>query len=195
MNLRKDTCAKLTHYLKLDFLDYLSNVGKKRRQVDTTLLYIRGWGGPRTGVEKFMENLIPNFQNLVIKEKIFTIFQPQNYLQIFAILTYFIFWSAKKFLSLFQKKYSEKLKISIFLSYSKIKNSILTKTGFAGAEVKNRSIFTAPNVVHRHKKKKTHIIFMMTRKKRFSVDVHLEFKIKTKYVNSNKDDGMFSAKN
>ncbi|KAE9521400.1 hypothetical protein AGLY_018222 [Aphis glycines] len=36
-----------------------------------------------------MENLVPNFQNLVIKEKIFTIFQPQNYLQIFAILTYF----------------------------------------------------------------------------------------------------------
>ncbi|KAE9537388.1 hypothetical protein AGLY_006411 [Aphis glycines] len=58
----------------------------------------------------------------------FTIFQPQNYLQFFAILTYF---SAKKFLSLFKKKYSEKLKISIFLSYSKIKNSILTKTGFA----------------------------------------------------------------
>ncbi|KAE9536929.1 hypothetical protein AGLY_006736 [Aphis glycines] len=29
---------------------------------------------------------------------------------------------------------------------------------FKGAEVKNRSIFTAPNVVDRHKKKKTHII-------------------------------------
>ncbi|KAE9525894.1 hypothetical protein AGLY_013943 [Aphis glycines] len=39
--------------------------------------------------EKFMENLVPNFQNLVIKEKFFTIFQPQSYLQIFAILTYF----------------------------------------------------------------------------------------------------------
>ncbi|KAE9533992.1 hypothetical protein AGLY_008728 [Aphis glycines] len=39
--------------------------------------------------EKFMENLVPNFQNLVIKEKNFTIFQPQNYLQMFAILTYF----------------------------------------------------------------------------------------------------------
>ncbi|KAE9544840.1 hypothetical protein AGLY_000382 [Aphis glycines] len=39
--------------------------------------------------EKFMENLVPNFQNLVIKAKIFTIFQPQNDLQIFAILTYF----------------------------------------------------------------------------------------------------------
>ncbi|KAE9522202.1 hypothetical protein AGLY_017462 [Aphis glycines] len=39
--------------------------------------------------EKFMENLVPNFQNLAIKEKNFTIFQPQNYLQIFAILTYF----------------------------------------------------------------------------------------------------------
>ncbi|KAE9526270.1 hypothetical protein AGLY_013901 [Aphis glycines] len=39
--------------------------------------------------EKFMENLVTNFQNLVIKEKNFTIFQPQNYLQIFAILTYF----------------------------------------------------------------------------------------------------------
>ncbi|KAE9544089.1 hypothetical protein AGLY_001778 [Aphis glycines] len=39
--------------------------------------------------EKFMENLVPNFQNLVIKEKNFTIVQPQNYLQIFAILTYF----------------------------------------------------------------------------------------------------------
>ncbi|KAE9532816.1 hypothetical protein AGLY_009897 [Aphis glycines] len=101
------------------------------------------------------------FSKLSYKRKIFTIFQPQNYLQIFAILTYFIFWSAKKFLSLFKKKYLEKLKISIFLSYSKIKNSILTKTGFAGAEVKNRSIFTAPNVVDKHKekqKKKTHII-------------------------------------
>ncbi|KAF0712175.1 Uncharacterized protein FWK35_00031748 [Aphis craccivora] len=37
-----------------------------------------------------MEILVPNFQNLVIKEKNFTIFQPQNYLQIFAILTYFV---------------------------------------------------------------------------------------------------------
>ncbi|KAE9526229.1 hypothetical protein AGLY_013860 [Aphis glycines] len=42
------------------------------------------------------------------------------------------------------------------LSYSKIKNSILTKTGFAGAEVKNRSNFTAPNVVDRHKKNTHH---------------------------------------
>jgi len=40
--------------------------------------------------EKLMENLVPNFKNLVIKEKIFTIFQPLNYLQIFAILTYFV---------------------------------------------------------------------------------------------------------
>ncbi|KAF0751671.1 Uncharacterized protein FWK35_00010004 [Aphis craccivora] len=39
--------------------------------------------------EKFMENLVSNFQNLIIKEKNFTIFQPQNYSQIFAILTYF----------------------------------------------------------------------------------------------------------
>ncbi|KAE9526715.1 hypothetical protein AGLY_013363 [Aphis glycines] len=59
--------------------------------------------------KKFMKNLVPNFQNLVIKEKIFTIFQPQNYLQIFAILTYFIFWSAKKFLSLFKKKILRKI--------------------------------------------------------------------------------------
>ncbi|KAF0692852.1 Uncharacterized protein FWK35_00038034 [Aphis craccivora] len=28
-----------------------------------------------------MENPVPNFQNLVIKEKNFTIFQPQNYLK------------------------------------------------------------------------------------------------------------------
>ncbi|KAE9522734.1 hypothetical protein AGLY_016843 [Aphis glycines] len=34
--------------------------------------------------EKFIENLVPNFQNLIIKEKNVTIFQPQNYLQIFA---------------------------------------------------------------------------------------------------------------
>ncbi|KAE9524227.1 hypothetical protein AGLY_015266 [Aphis glycines] len=65
----------------------------------------------------------------------------------------------KNFNRYLKKNYLEKLKISIFLSYSKIKNSILTKTGFAGAEVKNRSIFTAPNVVDRHKKKKKkHII-------------------------------------
>ncbi|KAE9524614.1 hypothetical protein AGLY_014664 [Aphis glycines] len=40
--------------------------------------------------EKFMENLVPNFQNLVIKEKNFMIFQHQNYLQIFAFSTDFI---------------------------------------------------------------------------------------------------------
>ncbi|KAE9539434.1 hypothetical protein AGLY_004686 [Aphis glycines] len=40
--------------------------------------------------EKFMENLVPNFQNLVIKEKIFMIFQLQNYLQIFSFSTDFI---------------------------------------------------------------------------------------------------------
>ncbi|KAE9540744.1 hypothetical protein AGLY_003989 [Aphis glycines] len=40
--------------------------------------------------EKFMENLVPNFQNLVIKEKNFMIFQLQNYLQIFAFSTDFI---------------------------------------------------------------------------------------------------------
>ncbi|KAF0747314.1 Uncharacterized protein FWK35_00027943 [Aphis craccivora] len=35
-------------------------------------------------------NLVTNFQILFIKENNFTIFQPQNYLQIFAILTYFV---------------------------------------------------------------------------------------------------------
>ncbi|KAE9541109.1 hypothetical protein AGLY_004354 [Aphis glycines] len=62
-----------------------------------------------------MENLVPNFQNLVIKEKIFTIFQPQNYLQIFAILTYFIFWSSKIFLPTLQKKIHIKIEnFSVF---------------------------------------------------------------------------------
>ncbi|KAE9539831.1 hypothetical protein AGLY_005083 [Aphis glycines] len=57
--------------------------------------------------EKFMENLVPNFQNLVIKEKIFMIFQLQNYLQIFAFSTDF------------------------FLNYNHKKKSIWSKTGFA----------------------------------------------------------------
>ncbi|KAE9534955.1 hypothetical protein AGLY_008247, partial [Aphis glycines] len=97
--------------------------------------------------QKFMENLVSNFQNLVIKEKIFTIFQPQNYLQICAILTYFIFWSAKKFLSLFKKKILRKIENFncllivqkkskffenlTFLNYNHIKKSIRSKTGFA----------------------------------------------------------------
>ncbi|KAE9525932.1 hypothetical protein AGLY_013981 [Aphis glycines] len=65
---------------------------KKSQQVGTALLYIKGWGGPRTRIfeEKFMENLVPNFQNLVIKEKIFMIFQLQNDLQIFAFSTDFV---------------------------------------------------------------------------------------------------------
>ncbi|KAE9534010.1 hypothetical protein AGLY_008746, partial [Aphis glycines] len=108
------------------------------------------------------------FQKLSYKRKNFYDFPSQNYLQIFAILTYFLIKnlvsnfqdfmvSQKNFYRYLKKKYLEKLKISIFLSYSKIKNSILTKTGFARAEVKKRSIFTALNVVDRHKKK-THII-------------------------------------
>ncbi|KAE9544035.1 hypothetical protein AGLY_001724 [Aphis glycines] len=40
--------------------------------------------------EKCMENLVPNFQNLVIKEKNFMIFQLQNNLQIFAFSTDFL---------------------------------------------------------------------------------------------------------
>ncbi|KAE9523331.1 hypothetical protein AGLY_016279 [Aphis glycines] len=60
---------------------------KKSRQVSTALLYIKGWGGPRT-------------------------------------------------------------RISLTLTFGE---------NFKGAEVKNQSIFTAPNVVDRHKKK-THII-------------------------------------
>ncbi|KAE9524359.1 hypothetical protein AGLY_015398 [Aphis glycines] len=88
--------------------------------------------------EKFMENLVPNFQNLVIKEKIFMIFQLQNYLQIFAFSTDFI---------------------PLTLTFGE---------NFKGAEVKNRSIFTAPNVVDRHKKKKKHTSFF--KKNRFLYD-------------------------
>ncbi|KAE9527224.1 hypothetical protein AGLY_012922 [Aphis glycines] len=75
-----------------------------------------------------MENLVPNFQNLVIKEKNVMIFQLQNYLQFFASSTDFI---------------------PLTLTFGEI---------FKGAEVKNRSILTAPNVFDRQKKKKTHII-------------------------------------
>ncbi|KAE9545734.1 hypothetical protein AGLY_001277 [Aphis glycines] len=125
--------------------------------------------------EKFMKNLIPNFKNLVIKEKIFTIFQPQNYLQIFAILTYFkpcikfskFSGQPKNFYCYLKKKYLEKLKISIQnkkfdfdVNWFCVKNPIQLPFQ-RGAEVKNRSIFTAPNVVDRQKKKtktKTHII-------------------------------------
>ncbi|KAE9530013.1 hypothetical protein AGLY_011475, partial [Aphis glycines] len=95
--------------------------------------------------EKFMKNFVPNFQNLVIKEKIFTIFQPQNYLQIFAILTYF---QNKKF------DFDE----NCFC----VKNPYQLDSISFGAEVKNRSIFTAPNVVERHKKKKnTHLLLIL----------------------------------
>ncbi|KAE9525085.1 hypothetical protein AGLY_014499 [Aphis glycines] len=53
--------------------------------------------------EKFMENLVPNFQNLVKKEKNFMIFQLQNY------LTYFFVWSFNTFLSTLQKKILRKI--------------------------------------------------------------------------------------
>ncbi|KAE9545444.1 hypothetical protein AGLY_000987 [Aphis glycines] len=122
--------------------------------------------------EKFMENLVPNFQNLVIKEKIFMIFQLQNYLQIFAFSTFptiktthkepcikfsKLFGHPKIFYRHFKKNFSKKSKISV------IPLTLTFGENFKGAEVKNRSIFTAPNVVDRHKKKKKHTSFITSR--------------------------------
>ncbi|KAE9523645.1 hypothetical protein AGLY_016197 [Aphis glycines] len=84
-----DVVSRYKQYCNI--LTVIVSKKKKSRQVGTALLYIKGWGGPRTRIfeEKFMKNLVPNFQNLVIKEKNFMIFQLQNYLQIFAFSTDF----------------------------------------------------------------------------------------------------------
>ncbi|KAE9532737.1 hypothetical protein AGLY_009818, partial [Aphis glycines] len=137
--------------------------------------------------EKFMENHVPNFQNLVIKEKIFTIFQPQNYLQIFAILTYFkscikfsrFSGQPKNFYRCLKKKYLEKLKISIFLNYNHIKKSIRSKTGFSykfpityeALSIKFSSISTRPKKFYRHfkeffsEKSKISMVYKQLKKK------------------------------
>ncbi|KAE9531698.1 hypothetical protein AGLY_010904 [Aphis glycines] len=43
----------------------------KSGRVGTVLLYIRGWGGPRTRVAKLMKNLVLNFQLLATYTNIF----------------------------------------------------------------------------------------------------------------------------
>ncbi|KAE9533780.1 hypothetical protein AGLY_008859 [Aphis glycines] len=64
---------------------------KKSQQVGTALLYIRGWGAPRTRLfeAKLMENLVLNFLTLDINTNNFMNFELQNNLQIFMILTNF----------------------------------------------------------------------------------------------------------
>ncbi|KAE9544279.1 hypothetical protein AGLY_001458 [Aphis glycines] len=87
----------VSNELDIDVLCHkiLVNVGILTRADRGSLFLVRGRHlvaklfDVTVDTEKFMENLVPNFQNLVIKEKNFTIFQPQNYLQIFATLTYF----------------------------------------------------------------------------------------------------------
>ncbi|KAE9544662.1 hypothetical protein AGLY_000204, partial [Aphis glycines] len=61
------------------------------RQVGTALLYIRGWGTPRTRLfeAKLMENLVLNLLTLDINTNNFMNFKLQNNLQIFIILTNF----------------------------------------------------------------------------------------------------------
>ena len=79
-----------------------------------------------------MKNLVPNFQNLVIKEKNFTIFQPQNYLQIFAIFTYFV-WIGT--LSTYKKKLWLTI-LDFFLSVKEqlIKNLVLNFQDFLAGQ-------------------------------------------------------------
>ncbi|KAE9534049.1 hypothetical protein AGLY_008785 [Aphis glycines] len=72
------------------------------------------------------------FSKLSYKRKNFMIFQPQNYLQIFAILTYFkpcikfsrFSGQPKNFYRYLKKKYLEKLKISIFKKSQKYKHFV-----------------------------------------------------------------------
>ncbi|KAE9531324.1 hypothetical protein AGLY_010530 [Aphis glycines] len=72
-------------------ISLLHSKKKKSRQVGTALLYIRGWGGPRTRLfeTKLMENLVLNFLMLDINTNNFMNFELQNNLQIFMILKNF----------------------------------------------------------------------------------------------------------
>ncbi|KAE9524284.1 hypothetical protein AGLY_015323 [Aphis glycines] len=70
---------------------YYQLLPRKSRQVGTAVLYIKGWGGPRTRLfeAKLMENLVLNFLTLDINTNNFMNFELQNNLQIFMILTNF----------------------------------------------------------------------------------------------------------
>ncbi|KAE9526565.1 hypothetical protein AGLY_013213 [Aphis glycines] len=71
--------------------DFHTNYYDPDRQVGTALLYIKGWGGPRTKLfeAKLMKNLVLNFLTLDINTNNFMNFEQQNNLQIFMILTNF----------------------------------------------------------------------------------------------------------
>ncbi|KAE9536934.1 hypothetical protein AGLY_006741 [Aphis glycines] len=77
--------------LSMQHNDLQESKVKKSRQVGTTLLYIKGWGGPQTKLfeAKLMENLVLNFLTLDINTNNFMNFELQNNLQIFMILTNF----------------------------------------------------------------------------------------------------------
>ncbi|KAE9535263.1 hypothetical protein AGLY_007996 [Aphis glycines] len=116
--------------------------------------------------EKFMENLVPNFQNLVIKEKNFMIFQLKITCKFSPTIKKThkepcikfskLFGHSKIFYRHFKKNFSKKSKISV------ISLTLTFGENFKEAEVKNRSIFTAPNVVNRHKKKKHTSLYIVT---------------------------------
>ncbi|KAE9526200.1 hypothetical protein AGLY_013831 [Aphis glycines] len=85
--------------------------------------------------QQLIRNLVLNFQDFLVSQKIF------------------IFKKKFKYGERYYKHLQYK-KFNFDVNWFCVKNPVFPSFFFGGAEVKNRSIFIAPNVVDRHKKKK-----------------------------------------